>query len=147
MQYMEFIRKVSERSGIDEKEARKRTQAVLYTLGERLSKSLRDKLASEIPNEMKDLVFGDWGERTNRFDLEDFYTRVVARAEIGYTTAVEETRCVLSLLKDNIPPGVMKDITVELPDEFQEVFGRIPASALSPTVSEKICPSEESERK
>ncbi len=147
MQYAEFIRKVSERSGIDAKEARNRMQAVLYTLGERLSKSMRDKLASEIPKEMKEFVYGDWGERTNRFDLEDFYTRVVARAGVGYTTAVEETRCVLSLLKDIIPPGVTKDIYTELPDNFQEIFGRLPASALSPTVSEKICPSEESKRK
>jgi uncharacterized protein (DUF2267 family) len=144
---MEFIRQVSERSGIDEKEARKRTQAVLYTLGERLSKSMRDKLASEIPNEMKEFIFGDWGERTNRFDLEDFYTRVVARAGIDFTTAVEETRCILSLLKEVISSGVMQDINAELPDQFQEVFGRIPASALSPTVSEKICPAEESEGK
>ncbi|MEN6463685.1 MAG: DUF2267 domain-containing protein [Syntrophaceae bacterium] len=146
MQFAEFIRKVSERSGIDEKEARRRTRAVLNTLGERLGKSLRDKLASEIPREMKEFVFGDWGERTNRFDLEDFYTRVVARAGIGYTAAVEETRCVLSLLKESIPRGVMHDISAELPDEFQELFGRMPASALSPTVSEKVCPSEE-ERK
>lgn len=147
MQYLEFIRKVSERSGIDEKEARSRTQAVLYTLGERLSMSSRDKLASGIPREMKEFIFGDWGERTNRFDLEDFYTRVVARAGIGYTTAVEETRCVLTLLKDSIPEGVMHDIDAELPDDFQEVFGRAPAGALSPTVSENICPEEDAERK
>lgn len=142
MKYIEFIGRVSERSGVDMKEARKRTQAVLYTLGERLSKSLRDKLAAELPNELKVFIFGDWGERTNRFDLEDFYTRVVARSGIGYTTAVEETRCVLSLLKEAITGGVLRDIYVELPDEFQEVFGRLPAGALSPTVSGKIGPTE-----
>jgi uncharacterized protein (DUF2267 family) len=104
---------------------------------------MRNKLISEIPAELKEFVLGDWGERTNRFDLEDFYTRVVARAGIGYTAAVEETRCILSLLKEVIPPGVMSNMSGELPDEFQEVFGRIPANALSPTVSEKVCPTEE----
>lgn len=142
MQYIEFIGRVSERSGIDMKEGRKRTQAVLYTFGERLSKSLRDKVAAELPNELKTFIFGDWGERTNRFDLEDFYTRVVARTGIGYTTAVEETRCILSLLRESLTEGVVRDIFKELPDNFQEVFGRLPASALSPTVSEKICPTE-----
>ncbi len=146
MKYPEFIRKVAERSGTDEKEAGRRAQAVLVTLGERLSQSMRNKLASEVPREMKDLIHDDWGERTNRFDLEDFYNRVVARADVGYTTAVEETRCILSLLKEIIPAGVMHDISVELPDEFQEVFGRMPAGALSPTTSEKICP-EGPERK
>ncbi len=142
MKCNEFIQEVVNRTGLDPETARISLDAVVETLGERLTKTLRDKVAAELPVELKQVLSGDYGERTVRFDLEDFYVRVRARADTGYPEAVVRTRCVLSLLKEVLSPGIMNKIFSELPNEFQELFGQKPGGPLSPTITEEICPTQ-----
>ncbi len=143
MQYHEFVRETANRSGLDLETACISLDAVIETLGERLTKAARDKVAAELPSHLKKVLSRDSGESTAQFDLEDFYVRVRARADTGYPQAVVRTRCILSLLKEVLSSCAMDIIFSELPPQFRELFGQRPNYPLSPATAEKICPARE----
>ncbi len=132
MQYKEFVTKVKENAGLESmEEAGQIVDAVLETLGERLSKTMKEHLAAQLPLELKEPVLKR--TYTDRYDLEIFYDRVGARADTGYAHAVTKTRAVMSVLQEAISRGEIEHILSELPEEYEEPFGKEPESPVSPT--------------
>lgn len=128
-----FIERVGEH--IDEKswkETEKNVAAFLETLGERLDKAEQENLAAQLSGRLKEYLMKRI--ETRRFLLEDFYTRVGSRADVGYPQAVKISLGVASVLQEAVAPGEIEDILTQLPEEFGELFGRIPPGPLSPTV-------------
>jgi uncharacterized protein (DUF2267 family) len=133
VRYDEFIDRVAE-SGImeDRDEAVDAVEAVLETLGERLTKAERENLAAQLPNGLKEKLLKR-DSASYPFLLEEFYKRVGARAGIRYAKAVERTRTIMRIHRQAVSPGEIRDILHELPDEYKELFGSEPESPLSPS--------------
>jgi len=132
MEYHELIDRVMKETNLQSREeTAKIVEATLETLGERLSKTERENLAAQLPNELK----GNLLKRhaTDRFLLEEFYNRVSARADLGYPEAVKQCQAVMAILREAISPGEWRDVLSELPGEFKELFGEKPPSSLSPS--------------
>jgi uncharacterized protein (DUF2267 family) len=134
MRYEHFIDGVMQKAGISEEEATVAVNATLETLGERLDHTERSLLAAQLPNRLKEMLQGK--HRTDRYSLGEFYNRVRARADLGYPQAVHRSRIVASVMLEAVSEGEMDNVLSKLPKEYEELFGREPASSLSPTTEE-----------
>ncbi|MEJ2183422.1 MAG: DUF2267 domain-containing protein [Nitrospirota bacterium] len=133
MSFEEFIQRVQAVGGMsDRAEADRALRAVLETLGERLFRTERDHLAAQLGGELKEVLAAK--AQDDRYSLEEFYTRVGARADVRYHQAVAYARAVVAVLREAVSPGELRRIFRELPDEYRELFGEEPESPLSPTV-------------
>ncbi len=54
--------------------------------------------------------------------VEEFYNRIVARAETGYFFARDQSRAVIDVLEEAVTPGQIDNVRDSLPDEFGELF-------------------------
>lgn len=130
MRYQEFIERVQARTHLNSyEEAEKTTMAVLETLGERLYKTERTKLAAELPKELKEFVFRKQPkeaetsrENMDRFWLQEFYNRVGERADISHQEAIKRTKAVMSVIHEAVSAGMLKEAEEELPKEYQTLF-------------------------
>ncbi|MEJ2032998.1 MAG: DUF2267 domain-containing protein [Deltaproteobacteria bacterium] len=132
MRERDFVDRVRERAGLESKgEAEKVVRATLETLGERLHKTERVKLAAQLPDELKELLH----RRPDHdfFQLEEFYNRVSARAGIRYPHAVEQAMAVATVLKEAVSPGELAEIIADLTEDYRELFGEKEKSPLSPS--------------
>jgi uncharacterized protein (DUF2267 family) len=132
MHHREFIDRVRERTGLENaKEAEIAVRATLETLGERLHKTVRVKLAAQLPHELKERL----GGRPDHdfFSLEEFYNRVSARAGIRYPHAVEQALAVIAVLKEAVSPGELADVTGDLTEDYLELFGEKEKGPVSPS--------------
>ena len=122
MQFDDFITRVQEQAGLNTRdEAISITRAVLETLGERLDRKVRNGLEAQLPNELKEFLLGRV-EHSDQYDLQEFYNRVGARADLKYGDAVQRTRQVISVLRQAVPGGEIEDILEDLSPEFGELF-------------------------
>jgi uncharacterized protein (DUF2267 family) len=131
MDYQRFIQEVMKRTGAPEDQALSAVSATLETLGERLDPTHRSHLAAQLVHPLKHMVIGK--HRTDRYSLGEFYNRVRARAELSYPQAIQLSRAVASVLGEAVAEGEIRDILAQLPTEYEELFGKEPASPLSPT--------------
>ena len=114
MQFDDFITRVQEQAGLNTRdEAISITRAVLETLGERLDRKVRNGLEAQLPNELKEFLLGRV-EHSDQYDLQEFYNRVGARADLKYGDAVQRTRQVISVLRQAVPGGEIEDILEDL---------------------------------
>ena|SRR5919109_4390758 len=122
MQFEEFVDRVHEQTKLSTREeAITITRAVLETLGERLDRKVRNGVAAQLPDELKDFLLAR-SDHTDRYDLTEFYNRVGARADLKYQEAAERTWQVFSVLRQAIPEGEIQDILEDLPSEYEELF-------------------------
>jgi uncharacterized protein (DUF2267 family) len=122
MQFDDFITRVQEQARLNTREESIRiTRAVLETLGERLDRKVRNGLEAQLPNELKDFLLAR-SENTDQYDLQEFYNRVGARADLKYHDATERTKQVLTVLRQAIASGEIEDILEDLPNEYGELF-------------------------
>jgi uncharacterized protein (DUF2267 family) len=132
MQYAEFAEKVQTRTRLETGDmALDAVQATLETLGERLERDERRRLAAELPSEMERFLFKR--EETTRFLLEDFYKRVAARADIRVPEAIERSQTVVSVLQESVSAGLLDEIRAQLPEEYDELFAGEPYGPASPS--------------
>ncbi|MBD3345397.1 MAG: DUF2267 domain-containing protein [Chitinivibrionales bacterium] len=106
--------------------------SVFHTLRERLGRKECSLLAAQLPNRLKPFLLEE--KNSEYFNLEEFYNRVGARTGVRYGEAVHRSRVVMDELKKAISQGEINDVLSHLPGEYEELFGRKPRSALSPTV-------------
>ncbi len=133
MNYEEFTQKTGGCANLSPEKARASVKAVLETLGERIGRTERHHLASQLPVEMKGFV--ERYEPATNFDLEGFYSLVGARAGITYSHAVNHTRAVMKVLAEAVSQGELDDIAAGLPPEFVELFkARAPGAASAGTL-------------
>jgi uncharacterized protein (DUF2267 family) len=113
---------------ISHTEALKTTEAVLETLGERLYKTERESIASELPKDLKKFLvrkkeaLETSRENKNRYGLQEFYNRVGERAEVSHRESVECTKVVVSVLKTAVSSGVLNKAVQKLPEEYRKLF-------------------------
>ncbi len=132
MTHTEFLEKARARAGLgSQQQASRCVAAFLRTLGERLYRTERDKLAAQLPDELKPQLFGH--DNTDEFLLEEFYNRMAARCGLRYGEAVHRTRAIASVLREAVSEGQIDDVLAGLPASFDEVFGRKPRGPLSPS--------------
>jgi uncharacterized protein (DUF2267 family) len=122
MQFDDFINRVQEETKLGTREeAIEITRAVLETLGERLDRKVRNGVAAQLPDELKEFLLAR-SDHTDRYGLIEFYNRVGARADLKHQAAVTRTGQVVSVLRQAIPEGEIQDILEDLPDEYEELF-------------------------
>ena len=118
-----FIDRVQERAGLNSREdAEAITRAVLETLGERLDRKVRNGVLAQLPGELKELVLMR-AQESEQYNVEEFFNRVGARADLTYQDVTERTRQVLSVLREAISDGEIQDIRESLPDEYDALLG------------------------
>lgn len=128
MQYDEFMDHVQQRAQLGTLEdAERLTQTVLGVLGERLYRTVCDKLAAQLPKEMKDFLFSSQSRENTwrdvqQFSLEEFYQRVSARMNVGYPAAVRQSQAVIAVIQEAVSPGIIDNVRAELPNEFTQIF-------------------------
>lgn len=140
MEYREFVNRVREAAELGSpEEAIVAIESTLGTLGELLSKTERDDLASQLRKPLKECLYR-WIEHTggparpHRFSLEEFYHRVSARSGVGYPAAVRHSLAVMSVLQQAVSQGEITDILRELPSDYEELVTGKPKGPLSPSI-------------
>lgn len=122
MQFDDFIKRVQDQTKLETREeAIEITRAVLETLGERLHRKVRNGVAAQLPDELKEFLLAR-SENTDRYGLTEFYNRVGARADLKHEAAATRTRQVVSVLRQAIPAGEIQDILEDLPGEYEALF-------------------------
>lgn len=132
MQYLDFIHRVQEETGVNSPErAAQISRAVLETLGERLDRQTRNGVVAQLPKELKEFML----TRANggdSYDVPEFYRRVGARAGMKYYDSAERTWKVMAVLREAIPDGEVNDILEGLPADFVELFGEAVPNRVRP---------------
>jgi uncharacterized protein (DUF2267 family) len=121
VQYVEFIEIVREHAGVDAGGAERAARASLQTLGERLSDGEAAGVAGRLPQELGPLVAG--GAPGGAFGVEEFLRRVGEREGVEAPTAEEHARAVFVALARTLGGDEMRQVTAELPDEYDALLG------------------------
>ncbi len=122
MQAAEFVLQVQRHAGLKTSEqAMNATDATLETLGERLDRTRRGKLAAQLPGELKEILLRS--RQTQRYLLNEFYNRVAARASLGYPHAVSQAKSVMAILREAVSVKEIEHVLADLPEEYEEFLG------------------------
>ncbi len=122
MRHDEFVAEVRNLAELDDnQQAAKAARATLETLRERLAGNEPSDLAEQLPEELAGAVRGEGGRES--FSLEEFYSRVAEKEDVGVTEAVRHARAVTAVLKANVTTGEIDDIREQLKPEYEELFG------------------------
>ena len=94
--------------------------AFLETLGERLSKTERHLLGSQLPNEMKPMLMKR--PEMEQYNLDEFYNRLAARAEMGYIQTVRWAKRCGEYLAVRVSAGELEQVACSLGPQFRDLF-------------------------
>lgn len=122
MQHDEFIGRVQQRARLDSRGAAETaTRATLETLAERLGGGLPQNLGAQLPAEIGRHLDVD---RTERFELDDFYQRVAQRETTGVELpeAAFHARAVLSVVDEAVTGDQLDRVREQLATEWEPVF-------------------------
>ena len=123
----EFIERVADRAGLEPEAARRATEAVLETLGERISAGEIEDLAAQLAPELRiPLERGNIGTRgkAQRMSTTEFVEFVADREGIPLDRAWEHTSAVLRTLREAISEKEFADLMAQLPDDYAELLRR-----------------------
>lgn len=104
-------------------EAEGATRATLETLGERIPETLVAKVAAELPQEIgehlrRTITMGGAGSG-ERFDRDQFVTRVAQRDRTDEPTAAYRARVVLEVLGEATSGGMLDKVRDSLPQDVR----------------------------
>ncbi len=126
MQHDQFIGQVQARAKLPSRgDAERAVRATLETLGERLPEGLADNLAAQLP-----LEIGEHLRRTEllggvgtgeRFDRNEFITRVMERSRTDPAQATYQARVVFEILDEASTGGLMDRVRDALPPDLREL--------------------------
>ncbi|WP_227376547.1 DUF2267 domain-containing protein [Haladaptatus halobius] len=121
MDYSEFIGQVQHRLELGKQGKTVRAiRATLTTLGERLQEGEATDLAGPLPMEI------DWylenAESGQRFDYDEFVSRVADRASVERDEANFYAQSIVSLLAEVVPEGEFQQVRQQLPEEYDPLF-------------------------
>lgn len=131
MQAGDFIKKVKERAGLEDKESAKKViDAVFGALRARISHECGDNLSKQLPIELQEMWekgFFDHIRRRftgfERMNLQEFLERVRKGANLGESCNSENvTRAVFITLREAVSPGIANAIASQLPDDIKELW-------------------------
>lgn len=121
MNYQEFIGEIQQR--LDHGEfgvAVRATRAVLTNLGERIDEGEAADLASPLPKEID--YYLESADSGQRFEYTELLDRVGGRIGIEPSDANYYGQQVLALIAEIVPPGNVRTVRDQLPDDFAPLF-------------------------
>lgn len=124
MRHDQFIGQVQARARLSSRgEAERATRSVLETLGERIPEGLADNLAAQLPTEVgehlrRTEVYGGYGTG-ERFDRDEFVTRVSGRSGFEAPQAAFATRAVCEVVDEATQGGLMTKVREALPEDVE----------------------------
>ena len=123
MKYDEFIAQVRHRARLSSHaEAERATRATLETLAERLAGGEAHDLASQLPRELANaLQLPDAGIGA-KLTLDEFFELVSEREGVDLPDAAFHARVVIGVLTEAVSQGEIKDVLVQLPAAFAQLF-------------------------
>ncbi|HEX8948253.1 MAG TPA: DUF2267 domain-containing protein [Dissulfurispiraceae bacterium] len=130
MLFDEFIELVQSRALFNSAgETVKAMRDVLEVLGIRLSRGAAERLAAQLPPEIRPFLLQS--VHAEGFGLEEFLKRISIREGVGVSLADVEShaRAVLSVIAENIPPRELRGLLAELPDELRGLFAPVRIAA------------------
>lgn len=120
-----FVRRVADRAVLDDDGASRATEAVLETLAERIAGGEVDDLIVRLPLHLHPpLKRGKehTGGKAVRMSVDEFVSRVAEREGVSLDDAREHARAVLTTLREVVPDAEFRDVTAQLPREFDELL-------------------------
>lgn len=117
----DFVERVADRAGLDEERARRATEAVLETFGERIAAGEAEDLAAQLPEPVAEPLLRPGGN-AQPIPLGDFVERVAEREGEPPPVAEEHTRAVLTTLREAVTLDEWRDTEAELPREYRTLF-------------------------
>ena len=123
MRYDEFLEHVQHRAGLSSRaEAEHATRATLETLAERLVGGEAHDLASQLSPELaRYLELPDAGIAA-KLTLDEFFELVSEREGVDLPDATLHARVVIGVLTEAVSLGEIKDVRVQLPAAFAQLF-------------------------
>ena len=123
MRYEEFIGQVRHRARLgSQAEAERAIRATLETLAERLAGGEAHDLAAQLPPELaRSLEAPDAGIGA-KLTLDEFFELVSEREGVDLPDAAFHARVVIGVLTEAVSMGEIKDVRVQLPAAFAQLF-------------------------
>lgn len=125
MKYDEFLTRVQQRGGPDDREhADAAAKLILAALGQRLVGNEPHDLASQLPAELQDPLLRPTGEAETGDDLDDFLRRIADREGRDCDTeqALTHARAVLGTIAGFVSAGEVNDLRSQLPSGYAPLF-------------------------
>lgn len=122
MEHDEFIGLVQDRAKLDSRgAAESATRATLETLAERLAGGLPENIGDQLPPEIGRHLSS---ERTESFDLDEFWRRVADRASGGVDLpdAAFHARAVLSVVDAAVTGDQLDRVRDQLTPDYEDLF-------------------------
>lgn len=126
MDHDEFIGQVQHRARLGSRgEAEKATRATLETLAERMADGAAQNLAAQLPSEigehLRRMAPSQEGSG-DRFDLNEFFSRVATRDGTELPEAAFHARVVVEVMEEATTGGLVNKIREQFPDEWDPLF-------------------------
>jgi uncharacterized protein (DUF2267 family) len=123
VRYDEFLGQVQHRARLSSRaEAERATRATLETLAERLVGGEVHDLASQLPPELaRSLQSPDAGIGA-KLTLDEFFELVSEREGVDLEDSMLHARVVIGVLTEAVSQGEIKDVRVQLPAAFAQLF-------------------------
>jgi uncharacterized protein (DUF2267 family) len=118
----EFVRRVSEREGVDARTARRHAEAVLHAVWRAVDAKEWADMAAELPSDFAPLL--PRGPHVDVVDADNFVREVAQRAGLGLDQARRAADAVLETLAQRIAGGEVDDLVQHLPMELHEPLKR-----------------------
>jgi uncharacterized protein (DUF2267 family) len=121
----QFLSRVADRAGLDPDGARRATEAVLQTLAERIAGGEVRDLMMWLPVELHDPLKRGLAESNGvarKIPLDRFVMRIAEREGVDLEQAVAHIRAVFTTLREVIPDEELRDITDQLPAEYDALL-------------------------
>jgi uncharacterized protein (DUF2267 family) len=120
--YEVFIDRVEGRAGLDRAGAERATEAVLWTLAERLAGGEVDDLIEALPEELRPALERGKSRKAQRLSLDEFVARVAEREGVPTEEALEHAQAVFTTLREAVPDKEFSDVLAELPRGYYEAL-------------------------
>jgi len=120
--YDSFLATVRNRGEYPGDEAERVTEAVVATLGERLTGSSAEHLADQLPLPLANIL-EDTDENGRSWGVDEFITHVAERVDEDDEAAETDARVVCTAISERISGGEMNKLLSQLPTGYADLFG------------------------
>ena len=122
--YLQFLRNLADKSGLDLDEAEDAAASVLCVLEQRLTQEEAHDLNAQLPMKLRELLVRCERHpgKPLRFDLLGMYEMVGEDLNLDPSTAGPIVQHVFATVKELISPGEAQDVASQLPRDIAEVW-------------------------
>jgi uncharacterized protein (DUF2267 family) len=123
MKYDEFIKHVQNTAQLSSRdEAINATRATLEAIRERIVGDEAKDLASQLPKEFGEYLYGREGQNGNHFGCEEFIQMVSEKEGVSTEVAMLHARAVFSVIETAVSPGEFEDVRLNFSDDYSEIL-------------------------